>query len=182
MALSRRALSGGRASGRDFWHRLQSCMEHLGFQLSKVDLSVWYRSTKRKNGTPYYEYVLLDTDDCLVISNNAEIIVRNEIEKYFKLKEKSIGDPLQYLGAKLHQIKIENGIDCWGFSSTQYVHDAVTNDEQYLKLKDEKLVAKALAPFKTGYCPQIDVTKELREDDATYYQSLIGVLRWIVEF
>ena len=27
----------------------------------------------------------------------------------------------------------------------------------------------------------MDITKELSPEDATYYQSLIGVLRWIVE-
>jgi hypothetical protein len=40
---------------------------------------------------------------------------------------------------------------------------------------------KAEAPFKTGYRPEIDVNRELVGDEASYYQSLIGILRWIVE-
>jgi len=56
---------------------------------------------KGKDGTTYYEYVLLYTNDCLVISDNAESILRNEIGKSFTLKEKLIGDPVQYLGGKL---------------------------------------------------------------------------------
>ena len=34
----------------------------------------------------------------------------------------------------------------------------------------------------SGYCPEIDITPELGEADAAYFHSLIGVLRWIVEF
>ena len=31
------------------------------------------------------------------------------------------------------------------------------------------------------YRPEIDVTEELGDEDASYYQSLIGILRWMVE-
>ena len=31
-----RALYGGKAAGRDFWHHLRSCMEHLGFKSKGV--------------------------------------------------------------------------------------------------------------------------------------------------
>ena len=81
----------------------------------------------------YYEYVLLYTDDCLVILENAKKILRNEIGKSFWLKEKSIGDPGKYLGGELLKVQLNNGIDFWAFSSTQYVQDAVNNVEQHLK-------------------------------------------------
>ena len=64
---------------------------------------------------------------------------------------------------------------------TQYVQDAVNNVEQYLKVKVKKLLAKAPAPFQKNYCPEIDMTEELGEDDVAYYHSLIGVMRSIVE-
>ena len=156
-------------------------MEHLKFESSKADPDVWFRASKQKDGTPYYEYILLCTDDCLVISDNAESILRNEIGKSFTLKEKSIGDPGQYLGGKLQRVTLDNGVDCWGFSSTQYVQDAVNNVEQYLKSKGKKLLAKAPAPMTNGYRPEIDILEELPDDEASYYHSLIGVLRWILE-
>ena len=40
---------------------------------------------------------------------------------------------------------------------------------------------KALTPLTSNYRPDIDITEELGEDEASYYHSLIGVLRWIVE-
>ena len=127
VALIRRALYGGKATGRDFWHHLRGCMEHLQFQSSKADPDVWFRASKRKDGTPYYEYVLLYTDDCLVISDNAEAILRKEIGKSFTLKESSIGNPEQYRGGKLRKVVLENGAASWAFSSTQYVQEAVNN-------------------------------------------------------
>ena len=36
-------------------------------------------------------------------------------------------------------------------------------------------------PFPTDYDPDLDTTAELDEEQATYYQSQIGVLHWIVE-
>ena len=65
------------------------------------------------------------------------------------MKDKSIGDPVKYIGVKLHKVELNNGIDCWEFSSTWYVQDAVNNVEQYLKVKGKKLLAKAPAPSRT---------------------------------
>ena len=55
------------------------------------------------------------------------------------------------------------------------------NVKEYLSNKGEKLVAKALTPLKSNYRPEIGITEELGEDEASYYHSLIGVLMWIVE-
>ena len=40
---------------------------------------------------------------------------------------------------------------------------------------------KADTPLTTTYRPELDVSRELNVADAAYYQSLIGILRWIVE-
>ena len=182
VALIRRALYGGKVAGRDFWHHLRSCMQHLGFQSSRADPDVWFRESKRKHSQePYYEYVLLYTDDVLAISDRAEDLLRKEIGLHFVLKEESIGSPSQYLGGKLRKVTLTNGIEAWAFGSTQYVQAAVQNVEEYLHRKGEKLPAKAPTPLSHGYRPEIDVSPELGTDDAAYFQSLIGVLRWIVE-
>jgi hypothetical protein len=44
-----------------------------------------------------------------------------------------------------------------------------------------KLANRARSPFISNYRPEIDVTKELGPIEASYYMSLIGVLRWMVE-
>ena len=63
----------------------------------------------------------------------------------------------------------------------QYVETAVKNVTEYLKKRGEGLAAKAVTPMTSGYRPEIDITPELGEEDAAYFHSLIGVLRWIVE-
>ena len=56
------------------------------------------RPTKRSDGSDYYEYILLYTDDAPVVSGNAEQVLLNELGRYFTLKEESIGPPKIYLG------------------------------------------------------------------------------------
>ena len=180
-ALITRAIYGGRVAGRDFWLHLRECMQQLGFTSSKGDADVWYRPATKKDGTPYMEYCLLYVDDVLIVSENAEAVMRNEIGRYWNLKEDSIGKPSIYLGGKCREVTLANGTKCWAFGAAQYVRSAVENVEKWLKQSDRKLPKRADAPFKTGYRPEIDVSRELAGEEASYYQSLIGILRWIVE-
>ena len=106
-----RALYGGKIAVSYFWHHLRSCMAHLCFESSKSDPDTQMRQSVCKYGkNAYHEYVLLYVDDCLVISDRAESVIRNEIGKYFCLKEESIGDPGQYLGGKMRELVLENGM------------------------------------------------------------------------
>ena len=52
---------------------------------------------------------------------------------------------------------------------------------EHLAKQGMKLPYNAPNPLIIGYCPEIDVTSELGEDNASYYQNIIGVLQWIVE-
>ena len=135
----------------------------------------------KSNGLVYWEYVLLYTDDILAVSENGERIIRDEIGKYFELKPDSIQRPTQYLGGKLRQVTLESGVTAWAYSSSQYVQAAVSNVEKYLDERNLKLPARAKTPLPTSYRPEIDTTPALNPSDAAKYQSLIGILRWIVE-
>ena len=44
-----------------------------------------------------------------------------------------------------------------------------------------KMPSKAKTPLAMRYQPELDVSPELTLKDASYYQSLIGILRWIIE-
>ena len=43
------------------------------------------------------------------------------------------------------------------------------------------MLKRADNPFKSGYCPELYVALVLEPDEASYYQSLIGVMRWMIE-
>ena len=62
-------------------------MHYLKFSLCPEDPDVWMWPAEKSDGTAYYEFVLLYVDDALVISENVEEILREEIGKYFELKE-----------------------------------------------------------------------------------------------
>jgi hypothetical protein len=60
----------------------------------------------------------------------------------------------------------------------------VKNVEEYLlKRMDgkKKLPSRSDTPLRYSYRPELDISPELQPSLASYYQSLIGVLRWIVE-
>ena len=73
-------------------------MHFLGFTSCPADPDVWMHLALKSDGMFIYDYVLLYTDDTLVISENAESILKNEIGRYFELKKESIGPPNLYLG------------------------------------------------------------------------------------
>ncbi len=147
----------------------------------RADPDVWLWLSKRSTGEEYYEYVLLYVDDVLVISESTEKVLRSEIGQNFVLQDESIGPPSQDLGGKLQLVTLDNGIKACGFGSCQYIQSAVKNVEEHLAKIGEKLPYKAPTPLSSGYRPEIDVSPKLGEADASYFDSLIGVLRWIVE-
>ena len=70
-------------------------MDHMGLSSSPANPDVWYCAAKWKNGEDYYEYVLLYTDDCLGLSEQADYILQDGIGNFFELREESIGKPSQ---------------------------------------------------------------------------------------
>ena len=53
--------------------------------------------------------------------------------------------------------------------------------EEKLRKEGKRLVKRALTPLAYDYRPEVDKSPELAPEDASYYQSLIGILRWMVE-
>ena len=158
-------------------------MEFLNFKSCLADPDMWMRPAIKSNGNTYYEYILLYVDDALVVSENAESILRNELGRYFYLKEESIGPPTIYLGGRVRKVQLENGVWAWSFSSSQYVQSSIKNVEVYVGRPENshlKIPLKAETPLMTSYRPELDISPELMPRDSAYYQSLIGILWWIV--
>ena len=100
-----------------------------------------------------------------------------------KLKEGS-SEPNIYLGTKLKRVTLDNGAVAWSLSPSKYVQEAVQNCEKHVKenlLVDFELMKYAPNPFPIGYEPEMDVSRELNPDEASYFQTIIGVMRWMVE-
>ena len=63
------------------------------------------RPGSKNDGTQYWQYVLLYTDDILAVMGDPEEFLRKELGQRFILKEKSIGQPTQYLGNKVCRVE-----------------------------------------------------------------------------
>ena len=181
LAIIVRALYGGKSAGADYWRHVRSAMEEMDFHSCKADPELWYRPATKSDGTEYYQYVLLYTDDILCIMEEPEHFLREEFSKRFVLKQKSIAPPTQYLGNKVSEVTLENGIKCWSFSSSQYAQSAVKNVEEYIAKNGLDPLHKCKSPWPSNYRPESDISPELPHHKASYYRSLIGILRWIVE-
>lgn len=176
-----RALYGLKSSGAAFRNHLASCMKMLGYTSCLADPDVWVRPEVREDGFEYNAYVLLYVDDALVINHDG-MKALHEINKYFTMKESSMGDPSTYLGCKLSLHRMPNGVTAWLQSPSKYIQEAVKNAETYFIAEyGMPFKKKVTAPFTSNYRPELDNSEELNAEKATRFQSDIGILRWIVE-
>ena len=182
-ALITRALYGLKSAGASFGRHISDCMRHLGYVPCKADPDLYYKPMVRPDdGFKYYAYMLAYVDDLLSIHHDAMGALQ-ELDKYFVMKKGSIGDPDIYLGAKLRQVTLPNGVHAWGASPSKYVQDAVKNVGEYLakNFDGRKFQKRVSGPWPTDYASELDETPELSPAMANYYQSEVGVLHWIVE-
>jgi hypothetical protein len=89
--------------------------------------------------------------------------------------------PDDYLGTKIKKTTLPNGAVTWGQSSSHYVCSAVKNLEEWMTKQGIKLPKIEPTPMVSSYKPELDVSAELDAEMANFYQSQVGVLRWIIE-
>ena len=172
-----------KSSGAEFRKHLGECMQGMGYKPCLADPDLWFKSVVTKESKEYYSYILNYVDDIMVIHHDAMPILK-EINKFMLLKPDSVGDPDIYLGAKLKQVQLENDVWCWTLSPSKYINEAVRNCQKHLKENfngQYSLIKQAPNPFPLNYEPEIDVTELLPPDQASYYNSIIGIMRWMVE-
>jgi hypothetical protein len=177
-----RALYGLKSSGAAWRAHLASSLMSLGYTSCLADPDVWYRSATKADGTNYYEYLLVYVDDTLVISHEPHVTMA-ALSELYRMKEGSIGKPTKYLGADVieYRLPTDHQRPKWGFSSQQYVTEAIRNVEMELAKLDQSLINNATTPFTSGYRPELDLSPLLDDQDTNWFQNLIGILRWSVE-
>jgi hypothetical protein len=175
-----RALYGLRSSGAQWREHLANTLRSAGFTSCKADADVWLRPAVKDTGEKYYEYVLCYVDDVLCGSERPQMVMDYLAEQY-TLKKGSVKEPDVYLGADVKKFVVDKDQYAWGISPDTYIKSAVAEVERKLSETGEKLANRISTPMTSGYRPELDSTPELKPELASYYQSLIGVLRWAVE-
>ena len=134
-------------------------MKGLGYIPCLADPDLWYKAAARPDGGfEYYSYILCYVDDILVMHHDS-LSVLKKIDKYFKLKPSSIGNPYIYLGVKGTKMNLANNTWCWTLSPSKCIQEAVKNCEHDLKESYDdiyKLPKNAPNPFPTNMYAQCD--------------------------
>lgn len=151
-----------------------------GFQSSKADPDFWMRPAQKTDGSKFYEYVLCYVDDIVYQGLEADKFM-DYLNTVYTLKPGSVKVPETYLGADIRTNELSNGDKAWAISSDTYVKRAVEEVERELSRVGKTLKKKVVSPMASNYRPELDSSPELDERRASYYASLMGVLRWCIE-
>jgi hypothetical protein len=175
-----RALYRLKTSGAAWHAQLTETLRAMDFVPSMADPDVWMRPAAKPNGFAYYEYLLVYVDDVLILSHDPKPILTC-IEKFYRLKEPAT-DPKTYLGAFIKVWAVEgDSRRIWSMSSSHYIKEALNNLEKHLQAEGLRLQGKPQTPMKADYRPELDTSPLLPAEQANYFMSLIGILRWAVE-
>ena len=133
----------------------------LGYQSCDADPDLWIKAEYRlEDKLDYYSYILSSLDDILCIHHDPDEVLK-KLNRYEQLEQGSVGNPDMYLGTKLKYMQLHNNIWAWYMSPSKYVHKAIRICEEYVAKhlsKGYELPKRANNPFKSGYCPDLDVS------------------------
>ena len=108
-----RALYGLKSSGASWRDTFASRIRDvLKYESTQADPDVWRRPATKSDGTTYYEYLCVYVDDILCISMEPEKTM-DQIKEMYRLKDGSIAEPENYLGAQLSKFQTKDGDDVW---------------------------------------------------------------------
>ena len=182
-----RALYGLKTSGASWRQHLASEIRNVGFTNTKGDPDVYRRKASKASGEAYYEYMIVYVDDIICVSH--------EPEKWMKLlsniyRLRDVGIPSKFLGSNIREWKYSDTEGhvktCWALGSETYVKEACTIAERQMKNHNLEYPSTrrhgSNSPFSSAsYRPELDATPYCNNDQVGVYQSMVGVLRWIVE-
>ena len=179
-----RALYGLRSSGKAWRNHMSATLRDHGYASCKADPDVWMKPKTKPDGFKYWSYILVYTDDILAVDHDPKSVMEYLASRY-TLKPGSVQEPELYLGSQVSKFYIEGAEDPekprWAMSSEKYVKQAVADVELELSHVDQCLPTRVTTPLSQGYRPELDQSREVDGKRGQYYQSLIGVLRWICE-
>ena len=183
-----RALYGLKSSGAEWKKTFADYIKHtLGFEpCIGADDNVYLKPEKDKDGNEYYSYLIVYVDDVLLLHKDPDKYM-NLINRDYRLKDKPEA-PKMYLGADICKYTIhndDNQVQCWAMSADSHVKKALEIVEQ--RLKNDNVMFRPSNktsdhPFSSqSYRPELETSRECNDDETQFYQSLVGIMRWLCE-
>jgi Reverse transcriptase (RNA-dependent DNA polymerase) len=162
-----KALYGLRSSGARWPDRFADCIRELGFFPCKAEPDIWMR----KNGY-IYEYIAVYVDDLAIAMRNTKEFT-DILENKHKFKLKGTGPITFHLGVDF--TRDDDNTLC--ISPTKYIEKLIKNYEKLFGMKPSQNVT---SPLYKGDHPELDTSKPCTQEQTSQYQSMIGLLQWIV--
>ena len=184
-----RALYGLKSSALAWRNHLSDVIANqMGFTSSLADPDVWMKPAIDNQGNKYYAYILVYVDDILVIDKDPRKYMLM-LQSSFKVREDTIKEPDQYLGADIGKVYFDDNTFAYTSSSESYIKNAIKNikarmndDGFRFNPKLSSMEYSARNPFSSNeYRPELDTSKECTPDQIQLFQNIIGILRWIIE-
>jgi Reverse transcriptase (RNA-dependent DNA polymerase) len=163
-----KALYGLRSSGARWHDRLFDTLSAMGFTPSKADSDIWMRDCG-----DHYEYIACYVDDLLIASKNVQSIIDALEAKPNSFKLKGTGPVSFHLGNDFYR----DETNTLSMGPKKYIERMVM---QYEGMFGTKPKATYTSPLMSNDHPELDTTELLDDDGIHQYQSLIGVLQWII--
>lgn len=184
-----RALYGLKSSGAEWKKAFASYIKHtLGYeQCVGSDDNVYFKAMKDKDGNEYYSYLVVYVDDVLCIHKNPDEVLKL-INRDYQLKSPPSA-PNMYLGADFAKYEIFDDetnsiINAWSMSADSHIKKALDVIEDRMSRDNVRFRSKKTAesPFSSqDYRPELDTSELCNDDQVEFFQSLIGILRWLCE-
>ena len=178
-----RALYGLKSSGASWRAHLAATLkEQLGFTSCRADGDVWLRPAVKANGEKIYEYLLVYTDDILILSEKTKQIM-SSLQGVYRVKPESIKPPDTYLGSNIGRYAFPSkpNKEYWYMGSQQYLKEATRNVIQWAEKHGYMIKTKASSVLPCGYRPELETSDFCDPEMHTFFQQQIGILRWAVE-
>jgi len=88
-------------------------------------MDVWRRAARKENGSRYYEYLFIYTDDIIAISEDPKRIF-DKMNRHFLLKVDSIKESAGYLGASISKHLMDGESHyTWAIGSKEYLIESL---------------------------------------------------------
>ena len=92
------------------------------------------------------------------------------------------GEPTRYLGANVAKYQIpKTGQKYWNMYAYDYIKESCKMVQGWSENEGHKFKNNCDHAMPTKYRPEIDISAELGHDQATQFQQMIGILRWLIE-
>ena len=162
-----KALYGLRTSGLRWHERFAECLRSLGFFPCRAEPDIWMRENDG-----LYEYIAVYVDDLAMAMRDPEAFVQLLQEK-FKFKLKGTGPISYHLGMNFYREK--DGT--LAMAPKQYIDRMI---DSYQRLFGESPKQSYHSPIEKGDHPELDTSEFLDQEGISQYQSLIGILQWVI--